>query len=350
MWKHVTSVLAGMLCLPLGILAQTPPENDKCRTAAKLQPHPLLESSNETRVVTLQGSTTDSANDFVPWLPPCDSGSSEPGVWYFFQGTGEAIELSGCSHSGTSDESEYYFYFTAFTGPSACDVESLQCATGRFARPCNKPHHGGPFLDATIPMKTEANQTYYIWVHHGSLVGEFELSIREIALPSNNDCENAIPLDSSSNELTLGSTMTATPDNVSFCVDTDAVFGTTGVWYSIDAKDTENEFKVSTCHRNITDYHAIVSVYAGQDCDALECIGGQEWDESCNVGPYATAYSWNVTSGQRKYYLVVHGWERGNFGLSLEAKSSAAPTVSLHLPLAALALLVCLGVPPLFFL
>mmetsp|Transcript_48289 Transcript_48289/g.71569 ORF Transcript_48289/g.71569 Transcript_48289/m.71569 type:complete len:238 (-) Transcript_48289:354-1067(-) len=155
------------------------------------------------------------------------------------------------------------------------------------------------------------------------------LSKCTFALPENNECENAIPLEPSDNlsttSIIIGSTAEATSTNQSnFCGEN--FVSSPGVWYSFEfTTDDEDDdttstivVQVSTC-TNQTDFDTALTVYSGS-CLSLTCVAGQDNDYECGTGiDVHSTVAWHAEKDTR-YYINVHGSQAnhtGNFGLTI---------------------------------
>ena len=138
------------------VLQQSPPPpNYSCSDA--VGPVPL----NGRSIV---GSTQDAS--FQTGLPFCEVSVAGRGVWYYFEGSGNAFRISSCGGTATSFDTRLAIY------KGDCP-ESLTCIAG------NDDFCGAQSL-LTI-ASTEVGERYYILIHgHLDDAGEYELSVTEI--------------------------------------------------------------------------------------------------------------------------------------------------------------------------
>jgi hypothetical protein len=157
-------------------------------------------------------------------------------------------------------------------------------------------------------------------------------------IPSNDKCEDAIPLtfsSSSSSTLIVDSTTTtvnATLDDMSYCGEN--FVNSPGVWYSVDNNQLleDQVLTVSTC-RNETNFNTAITIYTGDSCDSLLCWSGMDDDDECQADGQTTL-SLQVTSGL-KYYILIHGSQPndiGDFGLQLTVSQSLEGDTSTQKP------------------
>ena len=160
------------------------------------------------------------------------------------------------------------------------------------------------------------SETYYILVTGNlfSSFGDFVLHIDEYKPNTINDlCVDAIS--ASTTTVNLGSTKNATFDGVVTCVVPNTA---PGIWYKVEG--TGAGMVASTCHV-VTDFDTRISVFRGSDCEALECVAGNDDShQSSSCGSSSSSQvSWLSQLGQ-EYHILVHGWGAlvGTFGLSIE--------------------------------
>lgn len=155
----------GMLALAGSAFAQ--PVNDTCDTA-------LPVACGEV----VQGSTVGGNVDNTPF---CGTGSTSPGVWYTFVGTGGDVVASLCGSDGGS--ADYDSKLSVFTG----DCLALECIGG------NDDGGGDCGLASRVEFFSNENQTYFIHVHgFGGASGNFGLAVTCAAVFD--DCNsNGIP-------------------------------------------------------------------------------------------------------------------------------------------------------------
>ncbi|GJM21401.1 MAG: hypothetical protein DHS20C15_13160 [Planctomycetota bacterium] len=125
----------------------------------------------------------------------------------------------------------------------------------------------------------------------------------------NDLCADAISL--GANDSTNGTTVGATFDGVEACGTPNTA---PGVWYTVTG--TGNTMTATTCSPN-TDFDSKISVFCG-DCDALNCIGGNDDDINCVNDTLQSTFSWCSQEGAT-YYVLVHAFDVnvGNFELTM---------------------------------
>jgi hypothetical protein len=136
--------------------------------------------------------------------------------------------------------------------------------------------------------------------------------------PPNNVCTHAINL-GWSGEPMRGTTIGATPDEgLEFC---GGVVRSGSVWYSV--MGTGAKLATTTCF-GATQQDTQIAVYAGQDCDNLVCVGGNDDvpGAGCGIKPFASRVVWDSRPGV-KYYLLVYGFrELGDFDINVQVLDS----------------------------
>ena len=148
----------------------------------------------------------------------------------------------------------------------------------------------------------------------------------DAAIPSNDECENAIILQTSSTSTTVltGSTLDASIDGLNICGEN--LVTSPGVWYLYQSSST-TVVHVSTC-TNDTNFDTALTVYEG-DCSSLKCVDGRNDDLECDNDQHSTV-SWQAAAGQ-EYHVLVHGSEAnftGDFGLIVTESEPLSPTSS----------------------
>ncbi|MEM7165052.1 MAG: hypothetical protein AAF581_06275 [Planctomycetota bacterium] len=138
------------------------------------------------------------------------------------------------------------------------------------------------------------------------------------AQPVNDACTGAITLTCPA--ITTGTTVGAGGENLGNCGTSDGSGG--GVWYHFVG--TGDEIEVTTCNSG-SDYDTKLRVYSGT-CASLNCITGNDDDNTCTLNSLRSRVSWVSTLGV-DYYILVHGYSgsEGNFEVSLICLAPPAP-------------------------
>lgn len=154
-------------------------------------------------------------------------------------------------------------------------------------------------------------------LYYVSIIALLVLVVMEpvLAVPPNDECENAIVLQASNNILT-GSTVDASVDALNLCGEN--LVTSPGVWYLYQTPMDKNTVAhVSTC-TNQTNFDTALTIYEGDDCSSLKCVVGRDDDLECDAGTEKhSTVSWQAMAGQR-YHVLVHGSQAnhtGDFGL-----------------------------------
>jgi hypothetical protein len=279
--RHATLSFIGVF-LAASAMAQVP-ENDNCSNA-------LAVECGSSYAGTTENATADDN------VSTCGTTISAPGVWFSFEGTGQAVTFSTCP------EPQYDTKINVFTG--ACDA--LDCLTGN-------DDGGDCGLGSTVGILSEIGTTYYVLVQgYDGEVGLFDLSVACVD-PTYDYCSEAIPI--TCGEELQGSTLEATEDDVPDC-------GTgvqaPGVWYTFTG--ISDEVIVSTCYD--FDYDTRLNIYEGT-CDGLVCVGGND----DVAGSTCSAVNFVPDAGST-YYVLVQGYQgaTGTFTIGVACLTCGTPT------------------------
>ena len=286
--------------------------NDLCANAIEL-------SSG----VVYSGSTVNASIDTVP---SCADAPKTPGVWFKAVGTGKGFRVSTC-HSGTLFDTR----FQVFQGTEMGTCGDLFCVPTSNNNPLFAPDKGCSstrFYTRSSNFQTKAGSVYFILLQGfdvGALFkhkGQYEVTMEEIDLESNDLCIDAEKLDFGEKTLTLGSTLKSTADNETYVCEsydnpTGLVLGMPGVWYELGTNEQRRAFRASTCNE-ATDFDTKLSVFVGDSCSELSCVGVSDDDVDCST---KSTITWRAPPGER-FYVQVHGYfatkPMGNFGLSID--------------------------------
>lgn len=272
-------------CLP-------PPENDLCENAIQIYSGDFI-----------FGDNTFASSVGAP-LIDCEiidihDNTLGNGIWYFFEGTGDMIQLSTCNYTNFDTKID------VFTG----NCNNLSCLAGN--------DEGGCFNASKVNFFSEIGMVYYIYVSGyvpGLAFGEFELTVEKGTPPENDLCQNAIPINLG--DIIDGDTSLASSIGAPLLdCDSDFPFDDTlgnGIWYTIDG--TGETISLSTC--NNADFDTKIDVFTG-NCDDLVCLVGNDEGEGCFNTSELTFESEIGTT----YYIYVSGYTNatGIFTLTAEA-------------------------------
>ena len=210
-------------------------------------------------------------NDFI----------SSPGVWYTFESDLPCLSASTCFSI-----TDYDSKISVYAGNSC---EDLICVTG------NDDGVNCGLTSFTGPFPGEVMTRYYVLVHgFGGAEGNFSLVLsasdecsQPPEPPPNDLCTNVIDLGT----LTatgppfnaIGTTVGATIDDgfpIPCNIDGNDFITAPGVWYTFES-DLPC-LSASTCF-GITDYDSKISVYAGNICEDLICVTGNDDGPGCGL-------------------------------------------------------------------
>jgi hypothetical protein len=236
------------------------------------------------------------------------------GIWYTIIGDGRLLTASTCS-----EYTRFKSQITVFEGDESCN--DLRCIgefdyIGEFY----EFNFGGESLNcgraSVIQFPTVAGREYYILVSGGGFeeFGNFGLTIGA----DNDICQGAIEL-LADNSITLGSTIGASIDDV---VDCGGFIVSPGVWYKVRGGQG-SRMTASTCNSN-TEYETEIFIYRGS-CGRLECVEDVEYTP-CG---FQSTVSWTASAFDNElnelYYVLVHGYGAGAFGLSITIENQGCP-------------------------
>jgi hypothetical protein len=234
-----------------------------------------------------------------------------PSVWYTVIGDGKELIASTCGVSLSSGAR-----ITVFTG--TCD--NLLCVDSAASSNCGE--------QMWVSWDSNVNELYYILVYGstGSQGHSFELKIDEA--PSNLRCTDTTAEFTVSTGMTImGVTEVALSEDETFCKQGPAA--DLGSWYSF-VGESDSRFTISACSE-FTDFQIQLSVFVGDDCNNLECIGFNN-GISCGSGSPIT---WDAVRGQN-YYILAQGSPStqisGNFALTVGSENDLCATAIGPLP------------------
>jgi hypothetical protein len=238
---------------------------------------------------------------YLPALSPPSCGNevfgTALGVWYQLNITVPLFEdRLPVTASTCNSQTDFDTQLSVFRG--ACN--ELECVDGNDQDPaCGD--------SSTISFFVESGWIYFIYVlGYSDRRGTFELSVdEEVGLTVGNQCNIATEIEPYGSS-TLGSTDTLSTTTTAITCNNIFAPGVEA-WYHLVG--TGDAMIASTCHPS-TSFVAVVSVYAGSDCNSLECVQNAVY-YPCEDGQ--TAVSW-TTIDQEDYYILVHGNVADSFG------------------------------------
>jgi hypothetical protein len=225
------------------------------------------------------------------------------GVWFTVIGDGRLLTASTCS-----EFTRFETQITVFQGDTSCN--DLECVEEfDYVREFDELLNCG--RESIIRFSTVAGLQYYILVSGDGFdeLGNFGLTIGA----DNDICQGAIGPILADNSIILGSTIGASIDDVVSCGD---FIISPGVWYQVYGQGSR--MAASTCNSN-TEYETEISIYRGS-CGRLECVEEVEYTP-CGL---QSTVSWTPFEGEL-YYILVHGYGVGTFGLSITMENQGCP-------------------------
>jgi hypothetical protein len=238
-------------------------------------------------------------------VPGCSFVDGFPTAWYQVVGTGNVLTLSTCS-----SETQAFTILNVLVGDDDCN--ELDCAGIReiSARNCQETTPSN--LASIVEWSSVEGQVYRILVSTEHVGDIFGLTVTEQVPPINSICEGAITvvLEDEDNTVVVANTALASPGDSQ---DTCGAFETSrAIWYTIQA--TTKSFLTATTCTPETTFDTSMSVFVGDDCNELKCVGFNDDDAECGE---KSTLTWPAEPGET-YYMLVGGFRAssvGTFGL-----------------------------------
>ena len=220
-------------------------------------------------------------------------GNPAPDEWYSFVGDGtvQIVTVSTCNSAA------YDTWLRVFDACSGNEIASNDDAAGCAG------------FTSELSFVSDGTTEYFIMVEgFASASGTFDLTVTCAAPVAGDLCDDALPI--ACGETAVGTTADATVDNVADCGE---AITAPGKWFTFtDTFGFASEYVVSLCDGG-TSYDSKLTVYVGDDCDNLVCVGDN--DDSCGLQS-EVAFSGD---GSSTYYILVHGFggASGDFSLNV---------------------------------
>ena len=270
--------------------------NDDCTGAIELM-------TGVPMSVSMEGAFPGDSSDCIINNDDFD-GFSTPGLWYYVDGLGNAIEISTCDPA--SGNGTFSGRIQVFRGSSSSCTSTLVCLPVIFGN-CFSP------VSASVKFLAEEGERYYIlflsswvWDEENDEENGFSITATNFDAATNDVCEGALPIDHVSLSI-HGSTENSLPD-FDTCKGYSSHRGG-GVWYTLQG--TGKPMAVSACPTTeiSPDYFVGVkaSVFVGS-CNDLACVA-HETVYSCDarmsnddVTSFGIAFHTEVDT---KYHILV---------------------------------------------
>ena len=283
------------------------PENDSCEGSIEVSTFPSI----------LKGSLLGATPDFdESTIDTCGNNFYTRGLWYGLVGRGKVVRLEYQLFSVANGNSK----LAIFEGPcSISDAVCLESVEGNAG-----PYYSPQYNDLVVYEFLAKESTRYLFLLSGetfNTVGDYEFKISEYPTPVNDNCKEAIAVESLPQKY-IGSTLGATPDfdESSFITSTCGInWYTRGLWYRLVGSGTilRIEYQLNSVSSGDSD----LSIFTGS-CSGLDCevnIKGAD-------GPYYSS-SYNdlvvheMLAEEDKSYLMLLSGESftaaGDFSLKL---------------------------------
>lgn len=269
-------------------------ENDQCDDAEEVECGDEIDGS--TSAGTLDQNAIDAGF--------CGTGITAPGVWYTFESAGENATFDLCT-------TDYDSKINVFSG----ECDNLTCLGGNDDSFANCGAGGASFLGNVLLPDGEI--IYVLVQGFSSNTGDFTLTIEceEVVEIENDFCDDA-------EELECGDSVDGTTLNAQ----TEDVTGTTcgtsisagGVWYQMEVSENEL-WNISVC--NAANFDTKLSVWSGDDCDDLTCVGGNDDNFTAGCTGNTSEFEFLATEDQI-IYVLVHGFlsAQGDFTLTVNCE------------------------------
>jgi len=262
--------------------------NDNCETAVNV---PVGSS--------VVGNNIGASND--PGQPTCNALSTfNAGVWYTTTGNGNVLNVTTCGGNTTLNTRLYVY--TGSCGAFTC----VNAATGTTPA-CS------PTTAASVQFCSTVGQTYYILVTNDTTgTGVFDLAVLEMgACPTNDLCENAVPVSVGDSVITNNIGATNDPGQPT-CTGLSTF--NAGVWFTTVGNG--NNLIASTCSAN-TLLNTRLYVYSGS-CGAFTCVGANATASPACSPANAASVRFCSTLGETYHILVTNDTTgTGQFELSV---------------------------------
>ena len=188
-------MLAALSVLFILPAQSAPPPNDQCFSAE------LIPAAGPFPYMSFVTDIADATTSGDPPLPPGLEGSTPSrSIWYAFTPAQSGFyTLSSCRDAPT-DTTVIDDSMAIYTSSGGCSGPFVLVPNSSSTRGFGEDSCGPGFLQAAITTSLNANTTYYVvvWQHDNSTptAGNtwVQLRVNKVVPPSNNTCDNAVPL------------------------------------------------------------------------------------------------------------------------------------------------------------
>lgn len=236
---------------------------------------------------TLSGTTIGYPSNALDFCGT--SGTSAPGRFYIFEGTGDTVVVNTCENTNFDTK---LFVFTS------TDCNTLTCITG------NDDECG---LQSQVSFESVPDTRYYIYVSgFGSSSGNFDLELTCVQPIENDTCEGATAINCG--DVVTGNTDFANSENLPNC-NFLSINTAPGVWHSIQGTGGDIALDLSG-----SAYDTKLAVFSGA-CDSLTCVASDDDD-----GDGLTSSLIFESNAGETYYVYVTGFgsNSGEYILSVD--------------------------------
>lgn len=279
------------------------PANNECSSAEDL----LIDNGPVPGAIRREGSNGETS--------PCGAFLVEGSgmAWYEFTPTQDAsLRASTCSYGTIGVATE----LTIVSGGCDDQICMAESETFSYYQGCGE---GGTIVDFDVVAD---GSVYFIsvWGPMMSDLGLFELELRTLDPPSNDNCDNSIEifLDTPVIGTLQDATMSIDEQDSSCTLAYGSLVG--GVWYSF--MGTGETFKVEVC----SDQEIFVSAYDGTCNGSLGCVGAHSYSTPKSCSMYGAATSPIETEEGEAYSILVSSYTvTSNVTFQLLARKSTPP-------------------------
>jgi hypothetical protein len=310
----------GFLFLPFAY--PQAPSNDDCVNATVIPSNVTFPYTTDP--IPFQNATY---NEFDP-ITSCNStsldfpeGTDGATMWYTFMPIATGLYAFSTIGSTLDSEKEFGGNFSSiigiFVGSTCGFLQEITCSLYQIGVPS---------------VSLDAGTTYFIKVgtFDDELGGQLKLTVKPgIPSPINTQCETAISIDAMASQVVSESIDVAFTKSEFQYECGYAYRQRQGLWYQVtNVLTIPSSIVVSTCN-NGTDFDTTVTVFKGNDCGSLDCVGrNDDTVEKCGRSSIFTF----LAEEQSTYYILIEGNVRyddfysdsvkGNFTLTVNGYSN----------------------------
>jgi len=259
------------------------------------------------------GNLRDKSVDTIPGISSCGVQISQPGVWYYFIGTGRRVRLSTCDSSAPNDVTRTQVKASISVFSGGCNSLVCEGGSSQSDYDCAFRQSSNPWITVATAydMETERNKRYSVLVQGAA--GDAYLTVREMNQPQNDFCDTAIGPIRRDRTRMDGISVDASLQTIPICGQGQQNLYP-GVWYQV--MGTGDDITVGACTVDNSNGYEI-TVYHAANCNNLQCANFERKtiaaenvpSEDCSYGAnlvrrpmYAATFKSNDLD---RYYVLV---------------------------------------------